>query len=126
MENRETINNIDQIKEALDLAIQIQNEGIGTVFFRFDGHVNNVDVDIHTPAWVANASPDFSYGLCGDGDKNRKGNQESIASLKELLAKGKSGEDEVVLIEGKERAIRRQLYEELKREFEQEKAPVSQ
>jgi hypothetical protein len=57
MKNREKIIGWSFIQEITDLAIEIQNKGIATVFIELSGHVNHITVAIHAPVWLPSVPP---------------------------------------------------------------------
>lgn len=124
MENREKICNYDQLIKALGVCAEIQNSGIGTVFCEFYGHVNRTAIRIHLPLWINGDDPDYRFELNHDKDEegddfNHKSNIQTISWLEEILQRGKLPEEsEQEKIRDKEKQLRKQQYEELKREFE--------
>jgi hypothetical protein len=85
------------------------------------GHVNNCEITIHTPKWIVDSKYDFSMTIyCGHTDNETfEHNQHQINKLKSILENGPhSNEAEAIL--NKEKLVRRQQYEQLKKEFEPE------
>ena len=63
MKNREEILVDWKLQEMFQALIDIQNKGIATVMFRFMGHTNNVDIDLHSPRWVDGTSAAWTRNL---------------------------------------------------------------
>lgn len=50
--------------------LDIQSQGKVQVFISFSGHVNKVEVDIHTTEWEPGKSADLSFGAYVDSNLN--------------------------------------------------------
>lgn len=126
MEHRGQMLNADQLLEALAVLVEIQNKEIGTIFFDLSGHVNRTNIRIHCPVWIADVHADYRFELYHDKDEDddnyyRSRNETQISQLKEILSAGKLPSDnEQEIIRVKEKEVRKQQYEELKKEFEPE------
>ena len=68
-----------EVLEILDLAMR-KNEGKGSVFFSFSGHVNLISVDIHKDGWPTPASQHMEKTL----DRNFRG-ETSLREMKKAL-----------------------------------------
>lgn len=115
--NRDIISNADQFKEAIDLAIKIQNSGIATCIAYLAGHCNWISFDVHMPEWFSGSDADYKIQIQGEAE-HRDRNVQQLDRLKEIFKNGKQTIDEGKAIESKRQQLRRQQYEELKKEFE--------
>lgn len=117
-ENREVIDNLKQINEAIELAIKIQNAGIATVFVWVAGHINNVEINLHFPIWISGQHAHKTISITGrTWEDCSEANEKAIDELKSILEKGPDS-NEIETILNKQREVRLQQYQELKKEFE--------
>ncbi len=57
--HKQKIENIKLLQKIFSLCTQIQNAGIGTVFFNYAGHVNWIEILIFVPIWTDKAEPTY-------------------------------------------------------------------
>lgn len=119
-ENLDELIDFKKIQEIYDMCFQIQTKGIATVFVRFSGHINGVEIDIYYGGWIPGRNGETKSfhvskkGFCQDQVND------VIAWLKEVLNSSVSYEDLIAKRLEKEKERKRQQYEALKAEFESE------
>lgn len=63
MENQEKLTLLDKVQEIIKLAYEYQNKGIGTANIRFNGHVSNIDIDLHHGGWKSGYSAEMNLSF---------------------------------------------------------------
>ena len=100
MEYREKIVNVEGLKKVMELAAEIQNKGIATVFINFYGHINEISVDICSPKWVPSSQKSTpKVNFCADtgiGD-----NPHELQKILDGLSNILSGENDLTVPKSK-------------------------
>lgn len=115
--DKEVNHNVESYIEALDLCIKIQNEGIGTAFYRGSGHCNHVQIDIHIPRWYSGHKPDHEFYIHGEKGSYAS-NKKAIDALKNILKEGAKDALEEQIRANKAQEKKKAQYLALKKEFE--------
>lgn len=118
MENQEKLTLLDNVQEIIALAYEYQNKGIGTANIRFNGHVSNIDIDLHHGGWKAGYSAEKNLSFCiGENDGGLERSNEVIAELKYIIENAPTREEAERIRKEKELSDKKQQLEKLAKEL---------
>ena len=71
--------------ELMQRLFEIQNDGKATIFIRISGHTQQLEIDIHTPYWIAGAHATYSFNEYIDDDRDAQYLEQQFEKLNQYL-----------------------------------------
>lgn len=94
MENQEKLTLLDKVQEVMKLAFEYQNKRIGACNIRFNGHVSNVDIDLHHGGWKSGYSAEKNLSFyIHEYDNGEYDADRVIQEMKDIISNAPTKEE---------------------------------